>query len=133
MALLASVPVVAQDEWAGQVQKMMDNAAKKLADSGFSYGGYSHSGSLDDDASERLTLRLGTQSSQLVALCDGDCSDIDLVLYDDDGDKVDEDTQLDDYPVVSVSPSKNAVYTLVVRMAGCSSEPCRYAVQQFVK
>lgn len=130
---LVSAPVLAQDEWATQVQKMMDTAAAKLAENGYRYGGFSHSGSLKDDATERVTLRLGSGNSQVVGLCDNDCSDIDLAVFDANGKKVDEDVADDDYPVVSVAPTGNAVYTVVVTMAACSNSPCRYALQQFIK
>ena len=130
--LLAATPALAQDEWAQQVQKQMDKAAETLAGSGFHYGGYSHEGQINKGSSERLTVRLGG-SSQFVGLCDNDCSDIDLVVYDANGKKVAEDVEDDDYPVVSISPNGNAVYTLVVQMIKCSADPCRYAVQQFAK
>lgn len=133
IVLLAATPALAQDEWAQQVQKQMDKAAETLAGSGFHYGGYSHEGQLNKGASERLTVRLGGGSSQFVGLCDNDCSDIDLLVYDANGKKVDEDVENDDYPVVSVSPNGNSVYTLVVQMATCTADPCRYAVQQFAK
>ena len=55
------------------------------------------------------------------------------LVYDANGKKVAEDVEDDDYPVVSISPNGNAVYTLVVQMIKCSADPCRYAVQQFAK
>jgi hypothetical protein len=128
-----AAPALAQDEWAQQVEKQMDSVADKLSESGYHYGGYSHDGSLKQGGTERLTVRLGTGTTQFVGLCDNDCTDVDLGLYDANGKQIDEDVQDDDYPVVSVRPTGNAVYTLVVLMSKCSAEPCRYAVQQFVK
>jgi hypothetical protein len=135
IALVAAGPAAAfDDQWAQQVHRYMDAAAKPFFDRGYRYGGFSHSGSLNNAMKERLTVRLGAGlTSQIMGGCDKDCSDLDLVLYDAAGNQVDSDVQADDYPIVSTRPSSDAVYTLEVRMAKCSAEPCRYAIQQYVK
>jgi hypothetical protein len=131
--LLIAAPVLA-DEWSDQVQGLIDAAAETYTSNGYHYGGYSHEGSLNDDASDRLTIRLGAgMETQLIAACDTDCSDIDLTLYDSKGNEVDSDLQLDDFPIVSANPARDGVYTILVQMADCDVEPCRYAIQQFVK
>ena len=122
------------DEWTEQVRGLIEAAAETYVDMGYHYGGYFHEGSLDDDDSERLTIRIGAgMETQLIGACDTDCSDLDLTLYDSSGNEVDSDLQLDDFPIVSASPRRDGVYTIVVSMADCDVEPCRYAIQQFVK
>jgi hypothetical protein len=135
MAFVAAGPAAAfDDQWAQQVKRYMDAAAKPFFDRGYRYGGYSYSGSLNNATKERLTVRLGAGlTSQIMGGCDKDCSDLDLVLYDPAGNQVDSDVQADDYPIVSARPSSDGVYTLEVRMVKCSAEPCRYAIQQYVK
>jgi hypothetical protein len=135
LALIAAAPAAAfDDQWAQQVKRYMDAAAKPFFDRGYHYGGFSYSGSLKNQASERLTIRLGAgMTSQIMGGCDTDCSDLDLVVYDSAGNQVDSDVQADDYPIVAVKPATDAAYTLEVRMAKCSAEPCRYAIQQYVK
>jgi len=134
-ALIAAAPAAAfDDQWAQQVKSYMDAAAKPFFDRGYRYGGFSHSGSLNDKTRERLTVRLGAGlTSQIMGGCDPDCSDLDLVLYDSAGTAVDSDVEADDYPIVAAKPARDAVYTLEIRMAKCSAEPCRYAIQQYVK
>ena len=131
--LLLAAPASA-DEWSEQVQGLLEAAAKTYIEKGYHYGGYFHEGSLDDGESERLTIRIGAgMESQLIGACDTDCSDLDLTLYDSSGKEVDSDLQLDDFPIVAALPSRDAVYTILVSMADCNAEPCRYAIQQFVK
>jgi hypothetical protein len=135
LALIAAAPAAAfDDKWAQQVKHYMDVVAKPFFDHRYRYGGYSHSGSLSSNATERLPipLRAGL-TSQLMGGCDTDCTDLDLVLYDPAGNPVDSDVQADDYPIVTGKPASDAVYTLEVRMTKCAAEPCRYAIQQYVK
>ena len=132
-AALAAVPVSA-DEWSDQVQSLIEAAAETYLENGYRYGGYSHEGSLKDGGSEQLTIRIGAgMETQLIGACDTDCSDFDLTLYDSSGRQVASDRELDDFPIVSISPRKDGVYTIMVQMIDCETDPCRYAIQQFVK
>ena len=57
------------------------------------------------------------------AICDDDCYDIDLFLYDaETGDLVDSDTMEDAVPVVIAPYEGN--FWIEVMMVGCSLEPC---------
>lgn len=57
------------------------------------------------------------------ATCDGDCADLDILLYDaNNGDLVDSDTLMDAQPVV-VAPYEGT-FVIEVVMASCSIEPC---------
>jgi hypothetical protein len=86
------------------------------------------SGSLRDDERTTLTVSLDAGVSYVIlAVCDEDCSDIDLRLYSGST-LVSEDVQVDDYPVVTVKPSTSHDYRLEAVMASCSSSPCRYGV-----
>ena len=131
--LFIAAPALA-DEWSEQVLKLIDAAAETYFKNGYHYGGYTYEGSLDDGRSERLTIRIGSgMETQLIGACDTDCSDLDLTLFDSSGREVDSDVQVDDFPIVSVRPAKDAVYTIQVQMVECDNEPCRFAIQQFVK
>ncbi|HVY87171.1 MAG TPA: toll/interleukin-1 receptor domain-containing protein [Caulobacterales bacterium] len=65
---------------------------------------------------------------RLVGVCDRDCSDLDLVLLDQQGNIVTQDTATDDHPVVSVQTQYAGNYVIEVRMYQCSVAPCYYAV-----
>ena len=87
-------------------------------------------GSLDDDAegTHDMTVAGGTQYV-LFGACDNDCTDLDLLIYDADGDLVRRDVAADDRPVVVFSAAKSGKYKIKVVMAVCSDEPCRYGLQ----
>jgi hypothetical protein len=89
----------------------------------------SFSGSLRDGyyRVHSVTLRAGYDYT-LVGACDDDCDDLDLQLFDEDGNLIDEDLLSDDIPEVSVSPRWTGVFHVKVIMESCYIEPCRYAV-----
>jgi hypothetical protein len=54
----------------------------------------------------------------IYAVCDEDCLDIDLFLYDETGTLVDADEALDSYPIVTAPYEGN--FTLQVNMPNCT-------------
>jgi hypothetical protein len=79
-----------------------------------------------------LDLNIGTQY-QIMGACDTDCSDLDFVLYDGRGNQIDQDVELDDVPIVTVTPSRTGTFRVKVTMATCTAEPCRYGIGVFGK
>ena len=64
-------------------------------------------------------------------VCDEDCDDLDLVVYDARGNRVASDFAMNDRPVVNFTVPRGTSatdYTVEVRMASCSYEPCQFAV-----
>ncbi len=55
------------------------------------------------------------------------------MLTDADGEAVDSDVAMDNYPVVQVEPARNGSYTLRVVMATCSVESCFFGVGVFTR
>ncbi len=93
--------------------------------------GESGSGSLASGAIERIPLE--AQQGELVgalAVCDADCSDLDLRLLDADGEELTADEESDARPVVAWRADADGPVTLEVSMRRCSVEPCRYAWQR---
>jgi len=89
-------------------------------------------GALAQGGKDQLTIELDSGGSfSFLAVCDSDCSDIDLRVYDPSGNLVGEDVLLDDYPVVSFTAARSASYTVEVIMATCTQSPCFYAVGTF--
>lgn len=85
--------------------------------------------SLSQGDSDNYTVTLqGGRSYKLVGVCDNDCTDLDITLYDSDGDVVDRDVLDDDKPVVSVSGKSGGRYRMNVSMASCSTATCYYSV-----
>ncbi|MFL5541579.1 MAG: hypothetical protein ACJ8J0_21505 [Longimicrobiaceae bacterium] len=134
MLVSTTAAAIPQDEWVAQVRRLLQNAGRGMESRGYSMTHRIYTGSLNDDASEfvSLDLEIGTQY-QIMGQCDTDCSDLDLVLYDARGNEIDSDLEMDDYPVVSVTPSRSGTFRVKVTMANCSAEPCRYGIGVFGK
>lgn len=83
------------------------------------------SGSLNQGQSRNYPVGLNANTSYVIsAACDMDCTDIDMWLYDENGNPIDEDTLDDDYPVLEVTPIRSAQFQVRIQMFACSVEPC---------
>ena len=104
-ALLVPAAAPAQNQWQRTVRNQVGQHDAFLSERGYTMSGDVYDGSLKDDEFESLTITLlpGT-SYAFMGVCDEDCHDIDLRLYDPDGDEVDSDVRVDDWPIVSVTP-----------------------------
>lgn len=118
-----------QDEWTAQVRILLRAVAETFEQAGYSATHDPFTGALDDDetGSVTLNLRAGVEY-QIVGVCDTDCSDMDLTLFDENGNEIDEDILMDDTPIVTVTPARNGRFRVQVAMADCSAEPCRFGV-----
>lgn len=83
-----------------------------------------------ESGSFSFNLRKGLQY-KIVSVCDEDCGDLDLVLYDESGHQIDEDTTPDSMPIVEARPRWTGKFRLKVRMYECSQNPCFYAFNIF--
>ena len=77
-----------------------------------------------------VNLRSGI-SYAFVGVCDEDCQDIDLRVYDENGNLVNSDTGADDYPLVKVSPRWSGQFQVKVTMANCTASTCYYGMGIF--
>ncbi|MEP3422034.1 MAG: hypothetical protein ABJN35_09895 [Erythrobacter sp.] len=129
IALGAAAPTIAQSTYEQQVNRLL-NLTQNLANSrGFSSSHARYNGQLRNGQERTVTLDLSAGVSyMMVAQCDNDCSDIDMWLYDENGNLIDEDVLVDDTPITEVTPIRNARFTLRTRMITCSVEPCYYGI-----
>ncbi len=67
----------------------------------------------------------------LVGVCDNDCSDLDLKLYDENYHLIDSDTRPDATPVIQVTPKWTGVFHVRVIMSRCDVGPCWYGLGEF--
>ena len=70
---------------------------------------------------------------QIFSVCDGDCGDIDLRLYDENNNLVASDTKADDTPAVAISPKWTGRFRLRVTMYNCRYNPCKFGLAVFGK
>ncbi len=129
VALGIAVPAVAQSSYEQQIDRLL-NMTQNLANSrGFSSTHARYNGQLRNGQERSVTLDLEAGVGyMMVAQCDNDCSDIDMWLYDENGNLIDEDVLVDDTPITNVTPIRNARFTLRTRMISCSVEPCYYGI-----
>ena len=134
LAVLAPTAHAQDNEWTAQVQGYLKRASKTLTDKGYEQTHDTQIGKLADDDNESFTLTLHSGTSYaLVGVCDNDCTDLDLVLYDADDDQVDSDVATDDYPLVRVTPHETQRYRVKVIMATCKTSPCWYGIGVYGK
>ena len=116
-------------QWQEAVNSQLQRSQERAADDGFRMMEDNRTGSMSegDPESLSLSLRVGTEY-KIVGVCDQDCSDLDLRLFDASGNEVDEDIMTDDVPIVTVTPSRSETYRLQVIMVACSTEPCFYGI-----
>ncbi len=130
----AYIQVAQTDRWTNQVREQLLKAAIAAG-----FGGYQMTydpfiGDLGRGGESDVTLNVRSGVSYaIVGVCDNDCRDIDLRLYDDNGNLIVSDIQRDDTPVVKFTPRWNARFTVRVIMANCSNAPCRYGIGFFNK
>jgi hypothetical protein len=134
LAFVAKPALAQENRWREQVENQLKNAAKTLRDKGYDQTHETQIGSLHDNENDSFTLTLHSGTSYaLVGVCDNDCKDIDLVLYNADGDQVDSDIQNDDVPIVQVTPRETQRYRVKVIMADCRTSPCWYGIGVYGK
>ena len=135
-ALLFAPPTVSAqaNQWTRVVKAQIREHSSFLTDRGYELATDVYQGSLHERESEYLeaTLHAGTQYAFL-GVCDQDCTDIDLRLFDPDGDETDNDIGTDDWPVVKVTPQVTGKYKIKVIMVACKTSPCFYGVGEFTK
>lgn len=107
-------------------------AVEKL---GYSQGSHKRKvASLRQGESNDFAINLQrNRSYTIIGVCDKDCSDIDLKLYDDNGNLVARDTDYDDLAVIRINPRWGAQFTLRALMPSCSRNPCFYGISVMSK
>ncbi|HYD89379.1 MAG TPA: toll/interleukin-1 receptor domain-containing protein [Vitreimonas sp.] len=73
------------------------------------------------------TLQVGMEY-RIIGVCDNDCGDFDLILYDENNNAVSQDNLQDATPVVAVAPQWSGPFTVQAVMHNCTVSPCYYAL-----
>jgi hypothetical protein len=124
-------PALAQSRYEQQVLSQLDIASRVYRSQGYSPV-LSDVDTLNEGQTMNYTLTLRSgRNYAILGACDEDCADLDLYLYDGNGDLISNDAETDSYPEVRVSVSRGGEFYLKVTMYGCSSEPCYYGFQVY--
>ena len=78
-----------------------------------------------------VALRSRGARVAIIGVCDGDCTDLDLAIFDGAGREVMRDVRPDDVPELRFFVNEPGVYRLRVFMAACDREPCAFGLQAF--
>jgi len=128
--LVAPQTAVAQSsQWDSQVEEQLASTGQLFSAHGFEPTHDTYTGTLRTSEFEYLTVTLhaGTRYA-LVGMCDTDCRELDLELYNADGREVEADREPNDAPLVAASPDVTQQYRLKVIMSTCSASPCYYGI-----
>ncbi|NEO47658.1 MAG: hypothetical protein F6K55_27465 [Moorea sp. SIO4A3] len=118
----------------GQVENKLIAAAKYLRNSEYLPTHRPVVNRLSRNQVDAFTLELEAgKSYTLVSFCDDACLDIDLGLYDNNGQTLDYDTDYGQYPIVQVTPRGSGKFMVKVGMPHCVSSSCYYGVGIFAK
>jgi hypothetical protein len=129
-AVLCTSPALAQDQWMQQVAAQLDAVVEALDAEGLTPAMEPYGGALNEGESEEVELELTAGSYLIIGVCDGDCTDLDLLLSAD-GEEVASDFEPDDTPVLVVEVEEGGLLILRVDMPACSSGPCRFGLGVF--
>lgn len=75
----------------------------------------------------KVNIRRGVEYV-LVGACDENCEDVDLTIYNPQGEIVTTDTAMGDAPLLVGASAQSGTFYIEVYMPTCSAEACRYGV-----
>jgi hypothetical protein len=103
--------------------------AQTLGSQGFQQIGQPTVGSLNTSQTQNIPVQMmAGYQYYLAAVCDADCTDLDLALFDGYGNLAVQDNSVSATPMVPVaSISQSGNFTLQVQMFACNVQPCSYA------
>ncbi len=132
LCLAFSAPAFAQTrtgsaDYQGQVRGYLGDQARKHTSEGFrqdtSVPDFIRPLRLEGGVIWPVTLRRGI-TYRVFAVCDNDCSDVDMEVYDSAGDFVGRDVAVNDNPYVEITPAADGVVYARIWLAACEAEPC---------
>jgi hypothetical protein len=127
--LLLAGPAYAQQQYIRQIERQLDAVEDFVARYGLRP---SHNRKIDiirrnQSDSYNLELDRGVRY-MLVGVCDNDCNDVDIYVYDDRNRNVAEFEKFGDLAAVVVNPPRTAQYRIVVSVPGCRTADCLIGV-----
>lgn len=130
MALACAVlmPISAQaDDWHKQVRMYLVEIETELESEGYSLLQKYHIDDMYEDSSKEsgYYFEAGTEYI-VVGACDNDCSDIDMWIYDENRNEIDDDVSDDDVPIVRVTPRRSGIFYVKTKMYNCDAGPCSF-------
>jgi len=130
----AAMPQPGQNAYEQQILQRLAQVEQAFAAQGFQRIAQPVTGQLPAGQyhSWPVTLNVGGDY-RIIGVCDNDCGDLDLVLYDQNNVLISQDVLADATPIVSVAPSWTGPFTVQAVMQNCTVQPCYYALVLYVR
>jgi hypothetical protein len=138
LAILAGLPAAAQvpPQFQRELSQRLAEAGRVVGEGGYMKVAGPFAGGLSTQQSRRypLTLRAG-QDYRVIAVCDSRCGDIDLRLYDANGNQIAQDVLNDNVPTLAIRPSATGPHSIEIDMYQCTAapDPCWYALNIYTR
>jgi hypothetical protein len=135
IACLAAGPASAQsNEYRQQLDTQLQASRTQFQGDGYAVAAGPFTGALRVGGKERFTLPVEQGVSyKIVGICDNDCSNVDMRVFNMNGQNIGEDVLDDDVPIVELQPTGTGTVQLEASMVTCSSEPCFHAIEVYWK
>lgn len=118
-----------QAAYAQQIAARLGQVEQALGAQGFVQVVAPTSGQLNAGQVQNVPVTLNVGGDyRIVGVCDDDCGDLDLILYDQNNNIVSQDSAADATPVVIATPQWTGLFTVQVVMHNCAVAPCYYAL-----
>jgi hypothetical protein len=112
----------------------MQQVQAALTQQGYQPVGQPFSASLQSGQTQDIPAEMHVgYEYQIVGVCDQDCLDLDLRLFDGNGGLIVEDIGGNNQPNVGVTPTSTGMFTIQARMYECTVAPCYYAVALYAR
>jgi hypothetical protein len=124
-----TAPVAGDQNPQAIILAQLQQAQAQLAQQGFQQVGQPFSGSLAQGQTWNVPVEMHPgYEYRVLGVCDRDCADLDLVLYDPNGAALTQDRETTSQPIIGIAPTYSANYTIQVQMYNCTVAPCYYAL-----
>lgn len=127
LIVLAAIPAQAQES---SVYRQLMASTQAMNASGYMLHEYELDALNDSEDMEFDFVLEDGYDYTILSVCDDDCDDVDLCLWDENDNEIECDTTADDTPMVEVTPKWTGPFTIQVTMYSCTVEPCNigYAI-----
>jgi S1-C subfamily serine protease len=86
---------------------------------------------LTSGESDMVTITLEAGNYFVSGVCDDDCIDLDLAVYDENLELLNSDSEIDPDPVVSFTVENSTQHSIEATMYECATDSCLYAIELY--
>lgn len=135
-ALLISLCAGASAEtvFEAEVNRQIDQVSWEFRQAGYVKLGDTWIDELGENDDTAIEVQLFEDVEYIaVGVCDNDCGDLDLVLFDERDREIASDISEDDVPVLHGSPDWDGIFYLEAQMHDCITRTCAFGVAIYAR